>query len=134
MVQGVGPLVRVSDGPGGLTVWGVAEPERWAVNVNVMLEAGEDVGAVDLDLLREVLTHLEQAVEEARRFVCAAWDMTENQAGLDTPEVNVYADGWMLRFAEGAPPACEPFGVGVWFDGLRPVGVEDLSEVEEVTD
>ncbi|MFJ6382557.1 hypothetical protein ACIQI7_21445 [Kitasatospora sp. NPDC092039] len=112
----------------------MAEPERWAVDVHVMVEAGEDVGAMDLDLLGEVLAHLDQVVEEARRFVCTAWDVTEDQAGLDAPEVNVYADGWMLRFAEGTLPACEPFGVGVWFDGLRPVRVEDLGEAEEVTD
>ncbi|MER5356476.1 hypothetical protein ABT093_39925 [Kitasatospora sp. NPDC002551] len=132
--MGVGPLVRVCDGPGGLTVWGVAEPERWAVDVNVMLEAGEDVGAVDLGLLAEVLEHLEQAVEEARRFVCAACGVTEDQAALDAPEVNVYTDGWMLRFAEGDLPLCEPYGVGVWFEGLRPVRLEDLGEAEEIED
>ncbi|MFJ6017135.1 hypothetical protein [Streptomyces sp. NPDC092952] len=135
MVRGVGPLVHVSDGPGGLAVWGVAEPERWAgVDVNVMVEAGEDVGAVDLRLLGEVLEHLDDVVAEARRFVCAQLDVPEERAALDAPEVNVYTDGWMLRFAEGDPPICEPYGVGVVFEGLRPVRLEDLSEAEPIED
>ncbi|MFJ7913068.1 hypothetical protein [Kitasatospora sp. NPDC096204] len=62
MVQGVGPLVHVSDWPGGLAVWGLAEPERWGVDVNVMVEAGEDIEAVNLRLLGEVLAHLECSV------------------------------------------------------------------------
>ncbi|MFF2660266.1 hypothetical protein ACFVUH_23265 [Kitasatospora sp. NPDC058032] len=133
-MQGVGPLVHVCDGPGGLVVWGLAEPERWGVGVQVMVEAGEDVGAVDLDGLGEVLEHLDAVVAEARRFVCAAWGVTEEAAALDGPEVDVYVDGWMLRFAEGDLPCCEPFGVGVWFEGQRPVRVEDLSEAEEIVD
>ncbi|MFE2109719.1 hypothetical protein ACFXAF_28185 [Kitasatospora sp. NPDC059463] len=128
----VGPLVHVCDGPGGLVVWGVAEPERWEVDVNVMVEAGEDVGAVDLDGLAEVLAHLDEVVERARRFACAELGVTEEAAALDSPEVNVYVDGWMLRFAEGDLPIGEPFGVAVWFEGLRPVRVEDLSEAEEI--
>ncbi|MFE7191815.1 hypothetical protein [Kitasatospora sp. NPDC057541] len=112
----------------------MTEPERWGVGVQVMVEAGEDVGAVDLDGLGEVLEHLDEVVAEARRFVCAEWAVTEEEAALDGPEVDVYTDGWMLRFAEGALPACEPFGVGVWFEGLRPVRVEDLSEAEEIAD
>ncbi|MFB7476957.1 hypothetical protein [Kitasatospora sp. NPDC056184] len=134
MPESVGPLVRVCEGPGGLTVWGVAEPERWAVGVNVMLEAGEDVGAVDPGLLGEVLADSERLVAEARRFACAALGVTEEQAGLDAPEVNVYTDGWMLRFAEGDLPLCEPYGVGVVFEGLRPVRLEDLSGAEEIED
>ncbi|MFF7456380.1 hypothetical protein [Kitasatospora sp. NPDC008115] len=126
----VGPLVRVCDGPDGLSVWGVAEPGRWGVGVNVMVEAGEDVGAVDLELLGEVLGRLEEVVARARRFACAELGVTEEAAALDSPEVNVYTDGWMLRFAEGE--IGEPFGVAVWFEGLRPVRVEDLGEAEEV--
>ncbi|MFE7559435.1 hypothetical protein [Kitasatospora sp. NPDC057500] len=128
----VGPLVRVCDGPGGLVVWGVAEPGRWAVEVNVVVEAGEDVGAVDLELLGEVLGRLEEVVADARRFVCAESGVTEEEAALDSPEVNVYTDGWMLRFAEAGPAFGEPFGVGVWFEGLRPVRVEDLGDAEEI--
>ncbi|MFJ5117993.1 hypothetical protein [Kitasatospora sp. NPDC088548] len=71
---------------------------------------------------------------EARRFVCAALGVTEEQAALDAPEVDVHTDGWLLRFAEGGLPLCEPYGVGVVFEGLRPVRVEDLSEAEEIED
>ncbi|MFE4514466.1 hypothetical protein ACFRMQ_09805 [Kitasatospora sp. NPDC056783] len=134
MTQGVGPLVRVSDGPGGLSVWGPAEPERWGVDVNVMVEAGEDVEAVDLRLLAEVLAHLDDVVTQARRFVCAQLDVPQERAALDAPEVDVYTDGWMLRFARGDLPICEPYGVGVVFEGLRPVRLEDLSEAEPIED
>ncbi|GAA1400307.1 hypothetical protein GCM10009639_41170 [Kitasatospora putterlickiae] len=131
-MEHLGPLVHVCDGPDGLAVWGVAEPERWGAGVNVMVEAGQDVGAVDLGLLGEVLARLEEVVAAGRRFVCAESGVTEEEAALDSPEVNVYVDGWMLRFAQGGLPMCEPFGVGVWFEGLRPVRVEDLGEAEEI--
>ncbi|MCW5252513.1 MULTISPECIES: hypothetical protein [unclassified Streptomyces] len=134
MIQGVGPLVHLSDGPGGLSVWGVAEPERWGADVNVMLEAGEDVRSVDLRLLGRVLAHLDEMVAKARRFACARLGVPEERAALDAPEVNFYTDGWMLRFVEGGVPICEPYGVGVVFEGTRPVRLEDLSEAEAIGD
>ncbi|MER7701868.1 hypothetical protein ABTX81_03055 [Kitasatospora sp. NPDC097605] len=102
------------------------------MDVHVMVEAGEDVGAVDLGVLGEVLERLDEVVAGARRFVCGELGVTEEQAGLGSPEVDVYGDGWMLRFAESGLEIGEPFGVGVWFEGLRPVRVEDLSEAEEI--
>ncbi|MET9351151.1 hypothetical protein [Streptomyces termitum] len=126
--------MRVADGPGGLSVWGVAEPERWGVEVHVLLEAGEDVGAVDLGLLGEVLARLDDVVAEARRFVGAELGVPEERVAVEAPEVDVYADGWMLRFTKGDLPICEPYGVGVVFEGLRPVRLEDLREAEPIAD
>ncbi|MGW1014316.1 hypothetical protein ACWD4X_30275 [Streptomyces termitum] len=134
MPEGAGSLVHVADGPGGLSVWGVAEPERWGVEVHVMLEAGEDVGAVDLRLLGEVLARLDDVVAQARRFVGVELGVPEERVAVDAPEVDVYADGWMLRFTEGDLPICEPYGVGVVFEGLRPVRLEDLREAGPIGD
>ena len=33
---------------------------------------------------------------------------------------------WLLRFAEGALDICEPFGIGVIFEGERPLRMENL--------
>ncbi|MGW4778423.1 hypothetical protein ACWEPA_17385 [Streptomyces filamentosus] len=112
----------------------MAEPERWDVEVNVMVEAGENIGVMDLRLLGEVLARLGQVVSEASRFVGSRLGLPDEQAAVDAPEGNFYADGWMLRFAEGDLPICEPYGVGVLFEGLRPVRLEDLREADSIED
>ena len=44
------------------------------------------------------------------------------------PQCTFYARDtqWLLRFAEGALDICEPFGIGVIFEGERPLCVENL--------
>ena len=44
------------------------------------------------------------------------------------PQCTFYARDtqWLLRFAEGALDICEPFGIGVIFEGERPLRVENL--------
>ncbi|MFC8385984.1 hypothetical protein [Nocardia sp. NPDC057272] len=48
---------------------------------------------------------------------------------VDRPQLNFY-DGteWLLRFAEGGLPICEPYGVAVIFVNQEPVRVEDLRD------
>ena len=44
------------------------------------------------------------------------------------PQCTFYARDtqWLMRFAEGALDICEPFGIGVIFEGERPLRVENL--------
>ena len=47
---------------------------------------------------------------------------------FEQPQCTFYARDtqWLLRFAEGALDICEPFGIGVIFEGKRPLCVENL--------
>ncbi|WEG08900.1 hypothetical protein PU630_16920 [Microbacterium horticulturae] len=52
---------------------------------------------------------------------------------FDVPEAVVWEDGtWMLRFAECDLQVGAEYGIGVNFVGTAPVGVEDLSDADEV--
>lgn len=148
-------LVPVAEGPGGLRVWGVAEPPRSGlygapVEVNVLLEAGEEPERLDLSLLGEVVADVDRFVGAAlglvRRVLAAEPEvlgLTAEEAGrhlagsdaelpLGAPQIDFHLDGWQLRFTEGALPVCDPYGAAVVFDGLRPVRFEDLRDAEPV--
>ena len=47
---------------------------------------------------------------------------------FELPQCTFYARDtqWLLRFAEGALDICEPFGIGVIFEGERPLRLENL--------
>ena len=47
---------------------------------------------------------------------------------FELPQCTFYARDtqWLLRFAEGALDICEPFSIGVIFEGERPLRVENL--------
>ena len=47
---------------------------------------------------------------------------------FELPQCTFYARDtqWLMRFAEGALDICEPFGIGVIFEGERPLRVENL--------
>jgi hypothetical protein len=47
------------------------------------------------------------------------------------PELTFYDhESWLMRFTEGRLPVCDPFGIGVVFQGQQPRSIEDLSEGE----
>ncbi|MCW2065236.1 UNVERIFIED_ORG: hypothetical protein M2420_000555 [Stenotrophomonas maltophilia] len=49
------------------------------------------------------------------------------------PEVTFWEqEKWSILFAEGQLPICYPYGVLVDFDGVTPVGYQDLSGAEEM--
>ena len=47
---------------------------------------------------------------------------------FSSPQCTFYARDkqWLMRFAEGALDICEPYGVGVIFDGQKPLCLENL--------
>jgi len=47
---------------------------------------------------------------------------------FSSPQCTFYARDkqWLMRFAEGALDICEPYGIGVIFEGERPLCLENL--------
>ena len=52
---------------------------------------------------------------------------------FSSPQCTFYARDkqWLMRFAEGALDICEPFGIGVIFEGVKPLRLENLELSEE---
>ena len=52
---------------------------------------------------------------------------------FSSPQCTFYARDkqWLMRFAEGALDICEPFGIGVIFEGEKPLRLENLEFSEE---
>ncbi|WP_107812430.1 hypothetical protein [Campylobacter concisus] len=52
---------------------------------------------------------------------------------FSSPQCTFYAHDrqWLMRFAEGALDICEPFGVGVIFEGEKPLRLENLELSQE---
>ena len=47
---------------------------------------------------------------------------------FSSPQCTFYAGDkqWLMRFSEGALDICEPYGIGVIFDGEKPLCLENL--------
>ena len=47
---------------------------------------------------------------------------------FSAPQCTFYARDkqWLMRFSEGAPDICEPYGIGVIFEGEKPLCLENL--------
>ncbi|MEV6072624.1 hypothetical protein AB0L82_39295 [Nocardia sp. NPDC052001] len=134
-------------GPDGQTLWSAQGPVVSAlypnpVEVNILLGERE---SVDEELIAEVIRDIDRYLLSGLRFLHAALMADATAFGLDAgaseqfrefdpstfpvdlPQLNFYADGeWLLRFAEGALPICDPYGVGVTFEATEPVRLEDL--------
>ncbi|MEV0679782.1 hypothetical protein AB0I60_24975 [Actinosynnema sp. NPDC050436] len=151
-VPGIGPLHH-EHGPDGLSMWTVLEPPHSAlydapVDAHVLVEGSDRLDGVDLDLVAAVLADVDAHVEAALRFAHAAlledpaffgWQDAGPHRTFDAaafplgdPQLNFYPDGWLMRFAEGGFPICEPYGLAVVFDRHAPVGVESLADSEDV--
>jgi hypothetical protein len=151
---GVGDLV-LERGPGELRVWHVAAPPASRsgarVDVDLVLDGDEDLDAVDLSLVAEVLGDVDAVLGAALEFVhesvqdhpdffgvagedlAALRDAPAAELPLREPRLVFYAgDEWLVVFTEGELPVCDPYGLGVAFDRRRPVRVEDLNEAEPV--
>jgi len=52
---------------------------------------------------------------------------------FSSPQCTFYAHDkqWLMRFAEGALDICEPYGIGVIFEGEKPLCLENLELSEE---
>lgn len=52
---------------------------------------------------------------------------------FSSPQCTFYAHDkqWLMRFAEGALDICEPYGIGVIFEGEKPLRLENLELSDE---
>ncbi len=52
---------------------------------------------------------------------------------FESPQCTFYAQDkqWLMRFSEGALDICEPFGIGVIFEGEKPLRLENLELSQE---
>ena len=55
-------------------------------------------------------------------------DVSVCELPFSSPQCTFYAGDkqWLMRFAEGALDICEPYGIGVIFEGERPLCLENL--------
>ena len=60
-------------------------------------------------------------------------DMPVCDLPFSSPQCTFYARDkqWLMRFAEGALDICEPFGIGVIFEGEKPMRLENLELSKE---
>ncbi|MFJ9370768.1 hypothetical protein ACIRRA_41005 [Nocardia sp. NPDC101769] len=147
-IAGIGPFAA-QPGPEGETIWSpqtVISSSLFdnPVEVNVLLTEGR---SADPALIATVLGDLDRYLLLGLRFLHAeliadpvSFDSTP--AGVrrferfdpatfpvDLPQLNFYDSiEWLLRFAEGGLPICEPHGVAVVFANHEPIRVEDLRD------
>lgn len=147
-IAGIGPFTA-QPGPEGESIWSPTATIGSSlfddpIEVNVLLPEGQSADSAliatvlgDLDhylLLGLRFLHTELIADpeafgstpaDARRF--ARFDPATFP--VDRPQLNFYeGTEWLLRFAEGGLPICEPYGVAVVFVNHEPVRVEDLSD------
>ncbi|CCH27896.1 hypothetical protein ABZ816_06495 [Actinosynnema sp. NPDC047251] len=153
-LPGIGPLHH-QHGPDDLSMWTVLEPPRSAlygapVDAHIMLEGTDDPAGADLEFVAAVLADVDAHIEAALRFAHARlledpaffeWEDAGPHREFDAatfplgdPQFNFYSDGWLLRFAEGGFPICEPYGLAVSFDRHTPIQVEGLADSEDPED
>lgn len=93
--------------------------------------------ASDIDQhIKEALVFLK---DELRREHCLSddelslLDVPVFNLPFSSPQCTFYARDkqWLMRFAEGALDICEPYGVGVIFEGQKPLRLENLELSEE---
>ena len=93
--------------------------------------------AKDIDqYIKEALVFLK---DELRREHCLSddelklLDVPVCELPFSSPQCTFYARDkqWLMRFAEGALDICEPFGIGVIFEGEKPLRLENLELSEE---
>ena len=93
--------------------------------------------AKDIDqYIKEALVFLK---DELRREHCLSddelklLDVPVCELPFSSPQCTFYARDkqWLMRFAEGALDICEPFGIGVIFEGEKPLCLENLELSQE---
>ena len=88
--------------------------------------------ACDIDQhIKEALVFLK---DELRREHCLSddelslLDVPVCDLSFSSPQCTFYARDkqWLMSFAEGALDICEPYGIGVIFEGEKPLCLENL--------
>ena len=88
--------------------------------------------ASDIDrYVKEALVFLKDELRRGRFLSedeLSLLDAPVSELPFSSPQCTFYAHDkqWLMRFAEGALDICEPYGIGVIFEGERPLCLENL--------
>ena len=109
----------------------------------------DETGADDETILlaeriaKDIDQHIKEALiflkDELRREHCLSddelslLDVPVCDLPFSSPQCTFYAHDkqWLMRFAEGELDICEPYGIGVIFEGKKPLCLEKLELSEE---
>ena len=93
--------------------------------------------AQDIDRhIKDALTFLQDELKQKcllSKDELIALDVPVCDLPFESPQCTFYAQDkqWLMRFAEGALDICEPFGIGVIFEGKKPLRLENLELSQE---
>ena len=93
--------------------------------------------ASDIDwYVKEALAFLKDELRRGyflSKHELRALDVPVCDLPFSSPQCTFYAHDkqWLMRFAEGALDICEPFGIGVIFEGEKPLRLENLELSQE---
>ena len=93
--------------------------------------------ASDIDrYVKEALVFLKDELRRGRflsKDELSLLDVPVCNLPFSSPQCTFYARDkqWLMRFAEGALDICEPYGIGVIFEGEKPLCLENLELSEE---
>ena len=93
--------------------------------------------AQDIDrYIKEALAFLKDELRRGRflgKDELSLLDVPVCKLPFSSPQCTFYAGDkhWLMRFAEGELDICEPYGIGVIFEGERPLCLENLELSEE---
>lgn len=93
--------------------------------------------AQDIDRhIKDALTFLQDELKQKcllSKDELRALDVPVCELPFSSPQCTFYAQDkqWLMRFAEGALDICEPFGIGVIFEGEKPLRLENLELSQE---
>ena len=93
--------------------------------------------AQDIDRhIKDALTFLQDELKQKyllSKDELRALDVPVYELPFSSPQCTFYAHDkqWLMRFAEGALDICEPFGIGVIFEGEKPLRLENLELSQE---
>ena len=93
--------------------------------------------ASDIDrYVKEALIFLKDKLRRGRflsKDELSLLDAPVCELPFSSPQCTFYAHDkqWLMRFAEGKLDICEPYGIGVIFEGERPLCLENLELSEE---
>ena len=112
-----------------------------------LVSTSADVDKKSILLAEQIAQDIDQHIKEALAFLrdelkqkcllskdeLRALDVPVCDLPFESPQCTFYAQDrqWLMRFAEGALDICEPFGIGVIFEGEKPLRLENLELSQE---
>jgi hypothetical protein len=112
-----------------------------------LVSTSTDVDKKSILLAEQIAQDIDQHIKEALAFLkdelkqkcllskdeLKLLDVSVCDLPFSSPQCTFYAHDkqWLMRFAEGELDICEPFGIGVIFEGEKPLRLENLELSQE---